>query len=126
MFKSNHDKYKKKYFSSFYNKIKRKEKHEEKEREAYLNILSSTLNIPSDILTGDPIITIIGRNEISIENYRRIIEYTNKNIKVQTNIGNILIQGKDIKISYFGKDEMKIAGKFELIKHNEVDGKQGG
>lgn len=121
MFKSNHEKYKKKYFRSFYNKIKKKEKHEEKERETYLNILSSTLNIPSDILSGAPIITIIGRNEISIENYRRIIEYTNKNIKVLTSIGNILIEGKDIKISYFGKDEMKIAGKFELIKYSEVD-----
>ncbi len=121
MFKSKHEKYKKKYFNSFYNKIKKKEKKEEKERESYLNILSSTLNLPSDILTGDPIITIIGRNEISIENYRRIIEYTNKNIKILTNIGSISIQGKDIRISYFGKDEMKIAGRFELIKHNGVD-----
>ena len=121
MFKSKHEKYKKKYFNSFYNKIKKREKREEKERESYLNILSSTLNLPSDILTGDPIITIIGRNEISIENYRRIIEYTSKNIKILTNIGSISIQGKDIKISYFGKDEMKIAGKFELIKHNGVD-----
>lgn len=121
MFKSKHEKYKKKYFNSFYNKIKKKEKKEEKERETYLNILSSTLNLPSDILTGDPIITIIGRNEISIENYRRIIEYTSKNIKILTNIGSISIQGKNIKISYFGKDEMKIAGRFELIKHNGVD-----
>lgn len=121
MFKSKHEKYKKKYFNSFYNKIKKREKREEKERESYLNILSSTLNLPSDILTGDPIITIIGRNEISIENYRRIIEYTSKNIKILTNIGSISIQGKNIKISYFGKDEMKIAGRFELIKHNGVD-----
>ncbi len=121
MFKSKHEKYKKKYFNSFYNKIKKKEKRAEKERETYLNILSSTLNIPSDILTGDPIITIIGRSEISIENYRRIIEYTNNNVKILTNIGSISIQGRDMKISYFGKDEMKIAGKFELIKHNGVD-----
>lgn len=121
MFKSKHEKYKKKYFNSFYNKIKKKEKRAEKERETYLNILSSTLNIPSDILTGDPIITIIGRSEISIENYRRIIEYTNNNVKILTNIGSISIQGRDMKISYLGKDEMKIAGKFELIKHNGVD-----
>lgn len=125
MLKSNHDKYKKKYFDLFYNKIKKKEKVEKKEREAYLNILSSTLNIPTDILAGDPIITIIGRNEITIENYKRIIEYTSKNIKIKTNIGNILIQGKDMKISYFGEDEMKIAGKFELIKHYEVSGQKG-
>lgn len=88
-FKSNHEKNKNKSFGPFYKKIGKKRKEEDKERESYLNMLSSTLNLPSDILTGAPIITIIGKNEISIENYKRIIEYTSTNIKILTSVGNV-------------------------------------
>lgn len=118
--RSNHEKNKKASFSSLYRKLKKKEKEGEKEREAYLNILSSTLNLPSDILTGAPIITIIGKSEISIENYKRVIEYTDTNLKVVTNVGNILIQGKNIKITYFASDEMKVTGRFKQINYGSL------
>lgn len=119
-FKSEHDKNKKTFFGPFYKKLKDIEKEEDKERESYLNRLSSTLNIPSDILTGAPIITLIGKSEISVENYKRIIEYTNNNIKIQTSIGSITIQGNDLKIVYFGNDEMKINGRFNLISYGNI------
>ena len=120
-FQSNHEKNKKSYFGSLYRKLKKKEKEEDKERESYLNTLSNTLNLPSDILTGAPIITIIGKNEISVENYKRIIEYSNSSIKVLTNAGNVIIQGKDMKISYFGSDEMKITGRLKQIQYSNVN-----
>lgn len=119
---SNHDENKKKSFGPLYKKLKKKEKLEDKERESYLNMLSSTLNLPSDILTGAPIITLIGKNEISVENYKRIIEYTNINIKILTNVGSVLIEGKDLKILYFAGDEMKITGRFSKIQYgNDKD-----
>ncbi len=120
-FKSNHEKNKKSLFGSFYKRIKKKEKEEDKERETYLNILSSTLNLPSDILTGAPTLTVIGNAEISVENYKRIIEYTNSNIKFTTNVGVILIQGGNLKISYFANDEMKIAGRFTQIEYRNIN-----
>lgn len=117
--KTEHDKNKKKSFDLFYKKISKKKKKEDKERESYLNMLSSTLNLPSDILTGAPIITIIGKSEISVENYKRIIEYNNNNIKILTSVGNIVIFGKNLKISYFGNNEMKINGRFKQVQYGE-------
>lgn len=118
--KSNHEKHKKLSFHSFYRNLKNKKKKEEKERESYLNMLSSTLNLPSDILAGSPIITIIGKGEVSIENYKRIIEYTNKKIRILTNIGIILIEGNHLKISYFANDEMKITGRFHSMEYKSI------
>ncbi len=117
--KTEHDKNKKKSFDLFYKKISKQKKKEDKERESYLNMLSSTLNLPSDILTGAPIITIIGKSEISVENYKRIIEYNNNNIKILTSVGNIVIFGKNLKISYFGNNEMKINGRFKQVQYGE-------
>jgi len=115
--RSNHEKNKKTFFGSLYRKLKKQEKEEEKEREAYLNILSSTLNLPSDILTGAPILTIIGVCEISVENYKRILEYTDTSLKIVTNVGIIQVQGSNLKISYFAKDEMKITGRLRQITY---------
>lgn len=119
--KSNHEKYKKESFRPFYKKLDKDRKREKKERVSYLEALSNTLNLPSDILAGSPIITVIGRNEISVENYKRIIEYTDKSIKIQTNIGSVWIQGKYLKISYFANDEMKITGKFHSIHFGTIN-----
>ena len=118
--KSNHEKYKKLSFHSFYRNLEKKKKKEEKERETYLDMLSSTLNLPSDILTGAPIITIIGKGEISVENYKRIIEYTDKKIRILTSIGIILIQGNHLKISYFANEEMKITGRFHSMEYKSM------
>lgn len=117
---SNHEKNKKSNFTSFYRDLKKKEKEDDKDRETYLNMLSNTLNLPSDILAGAPIITIIGKNEVSIENYKRIIEYTNNNIEILTNVGRVWFQGKNLKISYFMKDEMKITGRLESIEYGKA------
>ncbi len=119
--KSNHEENKKSFFGSFYKTLKKKEKTEDKERESYLNMLSSTLNLPSDILTGAPIITLIGTNEISVENYKRIIEYTKNNIKILTNVGIVSFGGKNLKILYFGNDEIKISGRFNQIQYGNIN-----
>jgi sporulation protein YqfC len=62
------------------------------------------------MLAGAPIITAIGRNELYIENYKGILEYNSKSIRILTKIGRINIEGKNLNIEYFTNDEMKIIG----------------
>lgn len=73
-------------------------------------------NIPKDAALGFPITTIIGNREISIENYRGILEYNTELIKVLTKMGQIKISGIDLEIEYYTNDEMKIIGRFEGIE----------
>ena len=75
------------------------------------NILSDAAGIPKDVVLGIPILTMIGRNEVIVENYRGIIEYTDEILRLQTKTGEIKIQGREMKIEYYTNDEMRVYGK---------------
>ncbi|MGB8453725.1 MAG: sporulation protein YqfC [Anaerocolumna sp.] len=115
--KSGHKKFKQKSNKELYNHIDKKKKSDETERATYLEILSSQLKLPSDMLAGAPIVTAIGRNEVCIENYKGILEYNSTLIKILTKIGSIHIEGKNLNISYFTNEEMKITGMIHTINY---------
>ena len=75
--------------------------------------------MPKDVVFGVPVITILGRNEVCIENYRGIIEYTEQLARVQTKSGQIRLTGKRLKIEYYTNDEMKITGYLESLEFTE-------
>lgn len=115
--KSSHKKFKQKSNKELYEYFNKKKKKEDAERASYLEMLSSQLKLPSDMLAGAPIVTAIGRNEVCIENYKGILEYNSALIKILTKIGSIHIEGKNLNISYFTNEEMKITGMIYNINY---------
>lgn len=77
----------------------------------------SVTDIPKDVALGASVLTVLGSNEITIENYRGIIEYTDLLIRVQTKEKQIRIHGKRLKIEYYSNDEMKITGYINTIEY---------
>lgn len=73
--------------------------------------------MPKDVVLGVPIVTLTGQIEVSIENYRGIIEYTDLLVRVQTKIGQIRIVGKRLQIEYYTNDEMKVTGSITSIEY---------
>jgi sporulation protein YqfC len=113
--KSSHKKFKKNAKKTLYKGLDRDNKVKPYQRPAYLEELSNRLHLPADILAGAPIITATGRNEICLENYKGIIEYTGTVVKVQTKACRICIEGKELNILYFYDDEMCITGFIQAI-----------
>lgn len=58
-------------------------------REQIKEKMVSAMDLPKDVIQNASVITILGRNELCIENYRGIIEYTDTLIRVQTRAGQI-------------------------------------
>lgn len=108
--KSEHKKYKDVKNKELYDMNKQTEKQRKAERISYLEIISQNLMLPPDIIAGAPIITINGRNMVCIENHKRILEYTDELIKISTKISCLCIKGKNLKITYYTKEELKITG----------------
>lgn len=84
--------------------------------------LASAASMPKDVVMGASVVTILGRNEVSIENYRGIIEYTDILIRVQTKNGQIRLTGKRLQIEYYTNDEMKITGTVNTLEF--IDGRK--
>jgi len=81
--------------------------------------ITDASGMPKDVILGVPLVTVIGQNELCIENYRGILEYTEKFIRIQTKLGKIHITGKELQIEYYTNDEMKIIGQVERIEFLE-------
>ncbi len=73
------------------------------------NIVES-LELPVDIMYGAVIVTAMGRNQVLVENYKGIIEYTQEKIRLQTKTCQVTIQGKSLVVEYYTNEEMKITG----------------
>lgn len=77
--------------------------------------LAEKLKIPEDISEGLPIVTIMGKCEVFVENYKGIIEYGKNCIRIQTKDCRITFQGKNLEIVYYTNVDMKILGELESV-----------
>ncbi len=83
------------------------------------NRIAEASELPKDVVMGQPVITAMGRTELTIENYRGITEYTDVLIRIQTKIGQIRITGKKLKVEYYTNDDMKLTGQIETIEYQQ-------
>ena len=81
--------------------------------------ITEAAGIPKDVLYGVPLLCVTGQSEVTIENYRGIIEYTDKLIRIQTKLGKIYIVGKNLQIEHYTNDEMKVIGNIYNIEFHE-------
>jgi sporulation protein YqfC len=77
--------------------------------------LVESLELPKDLMYGAVLVSITGQQEILIENYRGILEYTKNHISLQTKTCRLVIRGKDLNINYYTNEEMKITGRIESV-----------
>lgn len=78
--------------------------------------LDKILEIPQEVYTNVPKITITGFNEIILENYKGILEYEEFFASISTYIGVININGYNINLEKMTNDDIKITGKIESIE----------
>lgn len=77
--------------------------------------ISKALQLSEDILNGGVLLSIQGNRKIYIENYRSLMEYTSTYIRIQSKYCPVIIEGKNLEIAYYGKDEMCVAGEIHAV-----------
>lgn len=86
------------------------------------NRLDRLLEIPKEISSTEPKVTIMGFNQMLIENYKNILEYQEFYIRVNTYTGIININGFNLKLEEMTTDDLMIQGKIEGIDfENTID-----
>lgn len=76
-----------------------------------------SLELPKDLMYGASIVTITGRREVLIENYKGILEYTEDYIKIQTKNAKLTVYGKQLSIEYYTNEDMKVVGFVKSIEY---------
>ena len=73
------------------------------------------LEMPEEVYTDTPKITITGFNEMIIENFKGILEYEDYYIRINTSLGIVNINGYELKLENMTNDDIKVKGKVESI-----------
>ncbi len=84
--------------------------------------IDSILEMPKEIYTNEPKITIVGFNEMLIENYKGILEYEEYYVKVNTHIGIVNINGFNLKLEQMTGDDIKIIGDIDSMEIEKTEG----
>ena len=80
-----------------------------------INRINRMLEIPKETYTNEPKIVMIGFDELVIENCKGILEYEEYYIKLSTHIGNMSINGFNLRLDKMTEDSLKIIGKIESL-----------
>ncbi|MBT9779599.1 sporulation protein [Clostridium sp. MCC353] len=78
--------------------------------------VATALNLPKDVVLGEVLISFVGRHCVVIENYRKILIYTDTLVKLQAKNCKVVINGKRLMIEYYTDDEMKITGLLQSVE----------
>ena len=73
------------------------------------------LELPREVVSEVPKITITAFDEILIENFKGILEYEEFFIRINTYIGNVNINGFNLKLTQMNEDDILVKGKIESI-----------
>lgn len=92
-----------------------------RKRKSMQSRLERALEIPKEISSNEPKITIMGFNEMLIENYKGILEYQEFYIRINTYLGIININGFNLNLTEMTSDDIMITGKIETVDFEEIE-----
>ena len=79
------------------------------------NRFENILEMPKEVYTNVPKLTVVGFDEMIIENYKSILEYEEFFVKINTYIGILNINGFNLNLEKMTNDDIKITGTIESI-----------
>ena len=79
------------------------------------NKLERLLEIPVEVTTNIPKITLVGFDQLMIENYMGVIEYEEYLVKINTAIGIIIIEGNKMNLNQINENDVLISGEISKI-----------
>ena len=82
--------------------------------------INKILEMPKEIYTDTPKITITGFDEMIIENYKGILEYEEFFARISTYQGIISINGYNLNLENMTNDDIRITGKIESFDFERI------
>ena len=73
------------------------------------------LEMPKEVYTNMPKLTVVGFEEMIIENYKSILEYEEFFVRINTYMGILNINGFNLNLEKMTNDDIKITGTIESI-----------
>ncbi|TBL67607.1 sporulation protein YqfC [Paenibacillus thalictri] len=81
------------------------------------NFTAKLLDLPQDVVTDLPRITMVGNVQLYIENHRGVIHFSNEQLKLGLTKGQLEVIGQNLTIRAILSEEVFIEGVIREIKY---------
>ena len=85
-----------------------------------MNKIDKILEIPQEVYSDIPKISLICFEELIVENYKGILEYEEFFVRVSTYVGIVSINGYNLNLETMTNDDIKVTGKIESIDFERI------
>lgn len=84
-------------------------------------VIDRLFEVPKEISTNEPKITVAGFKQMLVENYKAILEYQDIYIRIKTYIGIVNVTGLNLKLGEMTADDIMITGEIETIDFEKIE-----
>ena len=78
--------------------------------------MTEALELPKEILLHLPLISFIGQEEVTIENYKGILEYSEETVRIGTAAGILRLGGQGLCLKQLSAECMVVTGRVEKME----------
>ena len=77
--------------------------------------VADALELPKEVLLNLPLISLIGKEEVGIENFKGILEYHEETVRVNTTAGVLRIEGHGLKLKQLTAEQIVVTGQIKAL-----------
>ena len=77
--------------------------------------MSETLSMPKDVTLNFPRLVLLGKTELTVENFKGIVEYTDNLLRLNTSTHLLKIEGQNLTISNMTSEDVEVKGQINKI-----------
>ncbi len=78
--------------------------------------VTEALELPKEIMLNLPLISLIGREEVTIENYKGILEYSEDVVRIGTAAGVFRMRGRNFCLKQLTAECLVVTGSVESME----------
>lgn len=83
--------------------------------EKFADLIVNTLELPSEILSDMPLLTLKGNQNVTIENYIKLVNFSDNNVSLLTGQGILNINGSNLQIACIYQGQIRLTGLINAI-----------
>lgn len=78
--------------------------------------LADTVDISKEVILDTVLVSLIGNREMTVENYKGILEYSEECIKIKAKPKPVIITGRSLELKNITRELLYITGRIDSFK----------